>query len=97
MRKALTVIAVATIAAARRSDDRASPQLVAAADERPNIVLIVADDLGYGNLGCFGQEQIQTPRLDQMAAEGLRFTQHYAGSTVCATSVVLPAVPMRKS
>lgn len=53
---------------------------------RPNIVLIVADDLGYGDLGSYGQEQIQTPHLDRMAEEGLRFTQFYAGSTVCAPS-----------
>ncbi len=52
----------------------------------PNIILIVADDLGYGDLGVYGQEQILTPRLDQMAAEGLRFTQFYSGSTVCAPS-----------
>lgn len=53
---------------------------------RPNIVLILADDLGYGDLGCYGQKQIETPRLDQMAREGLRFTQAYAGATVCAPS-----------
>ena len=53
---------------------------------RPNIVLIVADDLGYGDLGSYGQQQIQTPHLDRMAAEGLRFLQFYAGSTVCAPS-----------
>lgn len=52
----------------------------------PNIVLILADDLGYGDLGCYGQKLIATPRLDRMAAEGLRFTQFYAGSTVCAPS-----------
>ncbi len=52
----------------------------------PNIVFVLADDLGYGDLGCYGQQIIQTPRLDQMAAEGLRFTQFYAGSTVCAPS-----------
>lgn len=53
---------------------------------RPNIVFILADDLGYGDLGCYGQQRIQTPRLDRMAAEGTRFTQCYAGSTVCAPS-----------
>ncbi len=52
----------------------------------PNIVFILADDLGYGDLGCYGQTVIQTPCLDAMAAEGVRFTQVYAGSTVCAPS-----------
>lgn len=52
----------------------------------PNIVLILADDLGYGDLGCYGQQQIQTPNLDTMAREGMRFTQFYAGSSVCAPS-----------
>jgi len=53
---------------------------------RPNIIFIMADDLGYGDLGCYGQELIQTPALDQMAAEGMRFTQFYAGTSVCAPS-----------
>lgn len=52
----------------------------------PNIVLILADDLGYGDLGCYGQKTLATPNLDRLAAEGMRFTQHYAGSTVCAPS-----------
>jgi arylsulfatase A-like enzyme len=52
----------------------------------PNIVFILADDLGYGDLGCYGQKVIQTPGLDRMAAEGMRFTDCYAGSTVCAPS-----------
>ena len=51
---------------------------------RPNIVFILADDLGYGDVGCYGQTRIRTPRLDRMAAEGVRFTQCYAGATVCA-------------
>src|SRR5829696_5640320 len=59
---------------------------LAADAARPNIVLIVADDLGYGELGCYGQKKIRTPRLDQMAKEGLRFTQFYSGSPVCAPS-----------
>ena len=52
----------------------------------PNLIFIMADDLGYGDLGSYGQTQIQTPNLDRMAAEGTRFTQFYAGSTVCAPS-----------
>jgi arylsulfatase A-like enzyme len=56
------------------------------AAERPNLIWIMADDLGYGDLGCYGQRVIHTPRLDQMAKEGLRFTQFYAGATVCAPS-----------
>jgi arylsulfatase A-like enzyme len=52
----------------------------------PNIVFILADDLGYGDLGCYGQKQIRTPNIDALAKEGLRFTQCYAGSTVCAPS-----------
>jgi arylsulfatase A-like enzyme len=52
----------------------------------PNIVLILADDLGYGDLGCFGQTRIRTPHLDRLAKDGVRFTQSYAGSTVCAPS-----------
>ena len=54
--------------------------------KKPNIVFILADDLGYGDLGCYGQKVIATPNLDQLAAEGMRFTQSYAGSTVCAPS-----------
>jgi arylsulfatase A-like enzyme len=52
----------------------------------PNIVFILADDLGYGDLGCYGQKRILTPNLDHMAAQGMRFTQFYAGDTVCAPS-----------
>ncbi len=53
---------------------------------RPNIVFILADDLGYGDLGCYGQTKIHTPRIDRMAAEGMRFTQLYSGNAVCAPS-----------
>ena len=59
---------------------------VAEAARNPNIIWIMADDLGYGEVGCYGQKHIQTPNLDRMAAEGMRFTQFYAGSTVCAPS-----------
>ncbi|HEX2750294.1 MAG TPA: arylsulfatase [Verrucomicrobiales bacterium] len=53
---------------------------------RPNLIWVMADDMGYGELGCYGQKVIQTPRLDRMAREGMRFTQFYAGATVCAPS-----------
>lgn len=70
-------LALATVAAT--AAETAKP-------DKPNIIFILADDLGYGDLGCYGQQAIRTPNLDRMAAEGLRFTQCYAGSTVCAPS-----------
>jgi len=54
--------------------------------DQPNIVLIMADDLGYGDLGCYGQTRVATPSIDRLAKQGLRFTDCYAGSTVCAPS-----------
>src|SRR4051812_22275093 len=54
--------------------------------QKPNIIFILADDLGYGEVGCYGQKLIQTPAIDRLAGEGMRFTQFYAGSTVCAPS-----------
>ena len=53
---------------------------------KPSIIFVMCDDLGYGDLGCYGQQMIRTPNVDRMAAEGLLFRQHYAGSTVCAPS-----------
>jgi arylsulfatase A-like enzyme len=53
---------------------------------RPNIVFIMADDLGYGHLGCYGQKHIRTPNIDRLAEQGLRFTQAYAGAPLCAPS-----------
>jgi len=57
-----------------------------AQDKKPNIIYILADDLGYGDLGFLGQEKFQTPHIDQLAARGMVFTQHYAGTTICAPS-----------
>ena len=54
--------------------------------KHPNIIYILADDLGYGELGCYGQKKIETPSIDKLAEEGMRFTQHYAGAPVCAPS-----------
>ena len=52
----------------------------------PNVVFIMADDLGIGDLGCYGQDRIQTPAIDALAEQGMKFTQHYSGSTVSAPS-----------
>lgn len=60
--------------------------LAAQAQQRPNIIYIMCDDMGYGDLGCYGQQLIATPHIDRMAQEGMRFTQAYAGSPVSAPS-----------
>lgn len=56
----------------------------AAPDRPPNIVFILADDLGYGHVGCYGQTKIRTPNIDALAGQGMRFTRFYSGSGVCA-------------
>ena len=60
--------------------------LEAKEEQRPNIIYILADDLGYGDLGCYGQQKIETPNIDRLAAEGMRFTQNYSGSPVSGPS-----------
>ena len=77
--KYLTVLVFFTSCGAKEPSSTTSPQ-------KPNIVLIMADDLGYRELGSYGQELIKTPHLDKLAAEGMRFTEFYSGSTVCAPS-----------
>ncbi|MGB2809167.1 MAG: arylsulfatase [Sedimentisphaerales bacterium] len=64
----------------------AAPKPEALGMAKPNVIFIMADDLGYADLGCYGQKKIKTPNIDRLAAEGTRFTQCYAGSTVCAPS-----------
>ena len=78
---AATAMAAACASASPRQDvtPRRDPDL-------PNIVIVLADDLGYGDLGSYGQTKIKTPHLDRLAAEGMRFTQFYSGSPVCAPS-----------
>jgi len=71
-------IALVLASACRSTDGAPAPA------RRPNIIHILADDLGYGELGCYGQEKIRTPHLDALAAGGMRFLQHYSGSPVCA-------------
>lgn len=60
--------------------------LFAGAQQKPNIIFILADDMGYGDLGCYGQDQIATPHIDELASGGIRFTQFYSGTSVCAPS-----------
>ena len=57
-----------------------------ARDGKPNVIFILADDLGYKELGCYGQTKIRTPHLDKLAEEGMRFTRNYSGNAVCAPS-----------
>ena len=68
------------------------------ADDRPNIILLLADDLGYGDLSCFGSPAVKTPHLDKLASEGMRFSRFYAGSAVCSptrASVLTGRYPLR--
>jgi arylsulfatase A-like enzyme len=74
---ALVVLAFSACAPEINEGERSAP---------PNIIYILADDLGYGDLGIYGQEKFSTPHLDRLARDGIRFTRHYAGSTVCAPS-----------
>ena len=64
----------------------AKPAALGQAEAKPNLIFILADDLGYGDLGCFGQKKIKTPHLDRLAKGGMKLTQFYSGSTVCAPS-----------
>jgi arylsulfatase len=85
----LIVMSVALLGLARPAPGRPGQDVGASSRQParpPNIILILADDLGYGELGCYGQQKIRTPNLDRLAAEGARFTRYYAGSPVCAPS-----------
>ena len=83
MKNLLTLVLFSTFAFQCSNQNRPADQH---SKIQMNIVLIVADDLGYGDLGCYGQQTIKTPNLDKMAASGMRFTDFYAGNTVCAPS-----------
>jgi arylsulfatase A len=82
MLRGLFLLGAASLLAASVAGDRQGTPSTA----RPNIVIVQADDLGYGDLSAYGQAQFRTPALDRLAAGGIRFTQYYAGSTVCAPS-----------
>jgi arylsulfatase A-like enzyme len=81
MPRVLVLLVITLVSASVATDRQATPS-----SERPNIVIVQADDLGYGDLSAYGQAQFQTPALDRLAAGGIRFTEYYAGSTVCAPS-----------
>lgn len=66
--------------------DKTDATSVEKTPEKPNIIYIIADDLGYNDLSCYGQKNFSTPNIDKLASEGMLFTQHYSGSTVCAPS-----------
>lgn len=85
-RRGLLQAAGLAAASALVSGCRTSGSKRLAGPDQPNIIFILADDLGYGDLGCYGQQVIRTPNIDRMAAEGMLFTDAYAGSTVCAPS-----------
>ncbi|PIF05916.1 MAG: arylsulfatase [Draconibacterium sp.] len=84
--KSTYLIFVLLILFAACNNQSGEKKTVTEATQKPNIVYILADDLGYGDLSCYGQTHFATPHLDKMAAEGMLFTQHYAGTTVCAPS-----------
>jgi N-acetylgalactosamine-6-sulfatase len=79
----VTALTAAVMATLLVHPSHAAPS-AAASSERPNIVLILADDLGYGDLACYGREDVETPHLDQLARQGVRFTQHYANGPECS-------------
>ena len=71
----------------KKQDDQIDAKLAALKAKHgksPNIIYILLDDAGYGDLSCYGQKKFETPNIDRLAKEGMKFTQHYAGSTVCA-------------
>ena len=78
----ITLISIAAF----QNEAQAEPENKKQTKEKPNIIYILADDLGYGDLSCYGQEQFKTPNIDRLAEEGMKFLQHYSGSTVSAPS-----------
>ena len=82
IRREFIASALAAIAAAS-GPARAAPQ---PGERRPNIIFILADDMGYGDTAVYGQRRIATPNIDRLAREGMRFTQAYAGAPVCGPS-----------
>jgi len=83
LRYALASISLTSVTNAQLTTDTQDPE---STKKQPNVIYIIADDLGYGDLSCYGQKNFQTPNIDKLALDGIRFTSHYSGSTVCAPS-----------
>lgn len=85
----LLAISIACMFSCKNSNSSREKELIDISisnKKKPNIIYILADDLGYGDLSCYGQEKFSTPNIDKLASQGMLFTQHYSGSTVCAPS-----------
>lgn len=83
----VAILACIAISCSDKKDQKSTSQVeLKTKKATPNIIYILADDLGYGDLSCYGQEKFETPNIDRLAAQGMLFTQHYSGSTVCAPS-----------
>lgn len=84
--KANILLPVCCLAAAQSAHTAMASSGGRGRQAKPNIIYILADDLGYGDLGCYGQQRIETPNIDRLAREGMRFTNHYSGQAVSAPS-----------
>lgn len=85
-KKLFAVIVSFTIVLVFSCKEEKKETIIKKTPNKPNIIYILADDLGYGDLSCYGQEKFETPNIDRLASQGMLFTQHYSGSTVCAPS-----------
>lgn len=85
MKKLLFIVSILVFLVSCNSRTAKNAEEISKTD-KPNIIFILADDLGYGDVSCLGQKHFQTPNIDRLAAEGMTFTQHYAGTTVCSPS-----------
>src|SRR5680860_1115702 len=86
MRSSISIILFSAFIVGSAIGSKGLGQQIKTPSSKPNIIYILADDLGYGDLSCYGQQKFSTPNIDRLAEEGMRFTAHYSGSTVCAPS-----------
>ncbi len=86
MRAFVLILAIFLTCSCKETEKKAPVQTETQTKSKPNFIYILADDLGYGDLSVYGQQKFKTPNIDKLASEGMLFTQHYSGSTVCAPS-----------